>query len=474
MTCIPSAQIFKALTHLVIYLRRYDYTSKHCEAVVSRASNAAALCVVWAPTTSDSTARTLWAGYADGVVRTFGFSPGEKGTSQAGTCLLIQTMKPHTTPVRSIQVSPSGGQVLAVTDNAVFFFQNENGNLEPEGFYELEGDKSISSVRYANSGDRILVGCSRATLLEIGVPARGVNNVSRTFRFDELHVKSYTVVSQLDKINAAKIEAAKPKKPKKSKADAESDATDADKNKTDKTTGEEEGEEGEEAAVKVVVHPPCNITDAWYTTRGTFIVTFDGRDAEYAYECSFDMEEPTMYFAMPNQSTATVRRSQRVCKDEWLALPANDGTVRFHDARDFNQSSMCVVALCCAARFTDLFSQPCLSVHNSPGLYWSTWRAVHSFDVWGGFTGTRCITRIAVAPRQSLKALTDLTSSPQVPMVTSFSCRLQSLAAHDRFSRQRQFFRRTIVTLSTWTTLCLLTTTRSRKKNKRPRLIAWP
>lgn len=311
-------------------MRRYDYTKKTCEPLALRHSTESVSCIVWAPTSVDSTGRTIWAGYSDGVIRGFGFAHGEKGTS----LVLQQAVKPHSTQVRSIHVAPEGDQVLSATDTALFFFVNSYGMLDPIGYFEIEEGKKISSVRYSVSGTKVLLGCTDATVIEVTVPGIGEHDTSRTYKLTGLETRSHVVISQLDKINQAKIEAAKPKKKKSSKSDVE----DADAPEKDgEGNGEEESEEAE--AKKAVVHPPSNITDAWYTNRGTFMVTLDGRDAEYAYECSFDVEEPTMYFPMPDQSTAAVRRGLRICNNEWLAFPSVDGSVRFHATQDFSESS---------------------------------------------------------------------------------------------------------------------------------------
>mmetsp|Transcript_24697 Transcript_24697/g.74172 ORF Transcript_24697/g.74172 Transcript_24697/m.74172 type:complete len:1868 (-) Transcript_24697:86-5689(-) len=309
----------------------YDYTKPACEPLALRTADVPGTCVLWAPKESDSSGRTFWAGYADGVLRVFNFSHGPNGT----TLVLNQAWKPHNAAVRSLAVSHDGRMVITASASSIFFFANAYGSLEPTGYFDVDDGVKIASMSLSKDDTKLLVACSAAKVLEVAVPKVGAHDVSSTYKLTGLNVRAYKFSPQLDKINKAKAEAARPKKSKKEDGDEGA-------SKGAETSGDND-DEAEEAKEKAVVHPPPAVTTAWYTGRGTFMVTLDGREAEYVYECSFDMEEPSMHYPNPNESTAVVRQIRRICQNDWLALLADDGSVRFHDSRDFMQSERYVL-----------------------------------------------------------------------------------------------------------------------------------
>jgi WD40 repeat protein len=369
-------------------VRIYNYETSACLQTY-RTEIAGGTAIVWAPNGADRTHRTIFAGFTDGTVRTLRFT-SETGGGETAGLLLSQATKPHTKPVTLLKVAREGNSLVTSDGESIFFFDVHEGGadgIHPVGMLRLDG--GVNSIRYGPRSAKILVGFASGRVAEIRVPRLGEVDVSRTFDITaSVEVVGFQFVSVMPKIVAARLataEAKNPKKKKKKKKEGEptgadgtaggegggSDADGADGGTAAAAGGEpsgegddgggerggegggEDGEDGDEGSGETAKAtkankqkgrappPPSQVLDVWYTNRGTMMVTLDGEDRGFLYECSLDFPEPSAWYPMHGGSTAAVRAVHHDPTSGYLLLGADDGTIRAHETDDLS----CSVAL---------------------------------------------------------------------------------------------------------------------------------
>eukprot|EP00040_Diaphanoeca_grandis_P030987 m.184465 g.184465 ORF g.184465 m.184465 type:complete len:1849 (+) comp32191_c0_seq1:110-5656(+) len=320
----------------------YDYVAKkYLEKFVTE--HVAGTCVMWAPLKMDPSGSTIYAGFADGVLRQFRCAVATTGGAKASQLVLAQVWKPHSHPIQTIVTSCDGSILVTADKRSLFFFAVNNDSLDPIGFYKLdENVGDISCVRYVTNDagiDQLLVGRQDGVLMEFDSPKSFDYDTKRTYELTTPQPfkphRAYTFKSMAAKIEAIKIAAqaqadkAKKKKPAKAEGD-------------DKKEEEEENDEESDETVATKSNtkeqPPSAILDAWFSSHGTFYLILSGKDAGYIFECSFDMEEPSMWFPMPGESNVECTKAVVARDGNAVVLLGNDGTVRVHETGDLSRS----------------------------------------------------------------------------------------------------------------------------------------
>lgn len=319
-------------------VKLYSYTERSVlETVQCPIEDTQGTCLKWAPKTLDSSGRTFFAGYSDGVLRQFQCSYDGEIT----TVVLIKAWKPLSRSIRSIQCSPQGDLVVVGDERHLFFFDCAEMDLEPIGFYNslIAEDGDFTFLRFyggdtAGDNRKLLVGRSDATLLEFTPPKLGDFDTSKTYRINVEAYKPrvYKFKSVMKKIEAMKKSAEESKKsPKKKSKDGE---------KEELTEEEQAEQDREKAAAKAEaekVYPPSPLLNAWYTDRGSVMVTAGGRDSGYLYECNFDMEEPSMWYPLEDKPGLEISSAVELVCGSKILLLGTDGALRLHETSDFQK-----------------------------------------------------------------------------------------------------------------------------------------
>lgn len=312
-------------------VRVFDYVESTQMAVYSSETlTAGGTQILWAPTTVDITGRTFIAGFADGVLRRFQFAKNEEGE---GRLVLNQVLKPHSKGIKVMSMSDNGHSLVTTDGSSLFFFDVDGVKpIEAIGFTNLEG--TIQNIRHDKQGTKLLVTLKDRVVLEMTIPTLREHDTSKSFKLQSVQSRKFDFVSVMPKIIALKKAAEEAKNPKKKKKKKAKEGNDDDAKDDDEEEDEEDGEEKEEVAIL----PLSNLLDAWYTNRGSFLVSLDGADAGFVYECTFDMPEPTMWYPMHNESTVPITLVNYEPSREYAIFGAEDGTIRFHKVDDLTES----------------------------------------------------------------------------------------------------------------------------------------
>ncbi|XP_057301359.1 cilia- and flagella-associated protein 44-like isoform X2 [Hydractinia symbiolongicarpus] len=324
-------------------VRLFDFLSKI--PLCNKKFNFSGCSLLWMPKIVDSTCSSILVGFADGVVRHLSIA---KNTQKSGrkkhnisnvTLHLTQVFKPHIKPVTCMAIDGTG-KILATgsTDETVFFFSMEK-TIRPIGFVETAAE--VVSIQWSTikMGNKLLVACRNGSIQEFLQPSSGKFDTTKSFQLplQGLLSKEYQFKSIKDELLKAEEDV------RKAREEAERIRIRDEERARRKAQGiEEEDEEEEEEEVKdddddddapPVKHPQGDVLKAFYRgNTGKFVLTMDGWDAGYLYECSFENENESSVRAIkiPDINDVPVT-SLHFSKDgSYLAFGLKDGALRVH------------------------------------------------------------------------------------------------------------------------------------------------
>eukprot|EP00958_Prasinococcus_capsulatus_P003259 scaffold302_cov397-Prasinococcus_capsulatus_cf.AAC.7 len=161
-------------------IRLIDYRAGRI--VYKRTFNAPATSVLWLPSEDDPYARTVLAGFADGVIRTL--------LRCSDAWKLTKVMKPHTKAVVDIALSPDYTCLASAAEDSRVFFFNANAGFQPIGYAVTPAP--VTCIAWSPSSDKLLVGCSSGAILELQRPEALARDRLTTFQLSVI-TKRYSL-----------------------------------------------------------------------------------------------------------------------------------------------------------------------------------------------------------------------------------------------------------------------------------------
>ncbi|XP_022324096.2 cilia- and flagella-associated protein 44-like isoform X1 [Crassostrea virginica] len=280
-------------------IRVFDFLQKKqlCEKRFADAGTA----LIWAPQIVDAKAKTIIAGFSDGVIRVM--TVAQAGEDQAPKKLkqdidldLKQVFKPHNKAVTSIAVNDKG-EILATggADNTIFFL-NIGETYEPIGF--IETPSAVKQIQWSPSSFKkstLLVFCEDGLVLEIDSPDGATFDTSKTFHITGLPMRSFKFKSIKSRLrHEEELERKRKEELERKKREEE------ERRKRIERGLETESEQGDVEEEKKTPEPewkpyipsePSPILTGFYSEEGQFWLSMGEFDAGYLYECKFVSEE---------------------------------------------------------------------------------------------------------------------------------------------------------------------------------------
>ena len=156
-------------------VRLWDYVGKAL--LYSRRFGAAATCVTWAGQSLDKQARTIAAGFADGVLRVF---------KRAKDDLVLQVaVKPHASRISCLGYAPDAANIATGGDDGCVFFvavDAATSSYEPVGFMAHPAASPVSCMSWAADSSILYVGYQNGDLYELKPPSLAKVDTSVTFQ----------------------------------------------------------------------------------------------------------------------------------------------------------------------------------------------------------------------------------------------------------------------------------------------------
>eukprot|EP00964_Phaeocystis_antarctica_P007983 scaffold4299_cov60-Phaeocystis_antarctica.AAC.1 len=156
-------------------VRLWDYVGKAL--LYSRRFGAAATCVTWAGQSLDKQARTIAAGFADGVLRVF---------KRAKDDLVLQVaVKPHASRISCLGYAPDAANIATGGDDGCVFFvavDAATSSYEPVGFMAHPAASPVSCMSWAADSSILYVGYQNGDLYELKPPSLAKVDTSVSFQ----------------------------------------------------------------------------------------------------------------------------------------------------------------------------------------------------------------------------------------------------------------------------------------------------
>ena len=156
-------------------VRLWDYVGKAL--LYSRRFGGAATCVTWAGQSLDKQARTIAAGFADGVLRVF---------KRAKDDLVLQVaVKPHASRISCLGYAPDAANIATGGDDGCVFFvavDAATSSYEPVGFMAHPAASPVSCMSWAADSSILYVGYQNGDLYELKPPSLAKVDTSVTFQ----------------------------------------------------------------------------------------------------------------------------------------------------------------------------------------------------------------------------------------------------------------------------------------------------
>ena len=287
-------------------VRLFDYISK--EPLCYQRYKTAGCSILWLPKFVDETCSSILVGFADGVLRLLSMKKNEEGTSKAKlgnsnvVLHMLQVLKPHLKAITCLAINGQGK--IAATgsdDGTVFFFSIELKTLKPIGFVEISVELSSLQWSSITMGNKLLVTGKDGTVKEFSQPFEGAHDTSKSFELplQSLLLNEYKFKSVKQKLLKDQKDAQKKIEEEKA-AKLRKKAQENEPDKMESKEGGKEAEHEEEAAIEkeggekkvVVVEEQGDILFGFYRTgTSNFVLSLNGYDAGYLYECGFDHEQ---------------------------------------------------------------------------------------------------------------------------------------------------------------------------------------
>ncbi|XP_062616211.1 cilia- and flagella-associated protein 44-like [Saccostrea cucullata] len=189
------------LTHLVATtgvdhtVRVFDFLQK--KQLYEKRFADAGTALIWAPQIVDPKAKTIIAGFSDGVVRIMSIAKANEDQAHKKhkhdiDLDLDQVFKPHTKAVTSLAVNDKGDILASGGADNTIFFMNIGKTYEPIGF--IETPAAVRQVQWSPSSFKkstLLVFCEDGLVLEVDSPDGATFDTSKTFHITGLPVRSY-------------------------------------------------------------------------------------------------------------------------------------------------------------------------------------------------------------------------------------------------------------------------------------------
>jgi WD40 repeat protein len=368
------------LSHLVATvgsdstIRLYNYVTKQPIAQEKFSSGVSSL--IWAPLELDASGATVLAGFKDGVVRVISVvsSGGVMGSwlnVSVGDLKmkLLNVFKPHSSDVTALAVDPSAKLLASGSTDCSVFFMSIADNYEPIGF--VKTPSPVQNIQWSppEHGElKLLVCCHDGSVLEIPAPKKDEFDTSKTYHLDPLpsklfkfqSVKERLLQEEEEKRKRAEEEEQKRQEEERKKlmasgsesdvskvAGEEKDVKEEEKVDVKEEEEEEKDEEEEDEEEEEDVRVPGKLLCGFYGEKeGTFVLSMDGWDAGYLYQCSFGdisqgsndgLTEPYRAVKLPiidGKYEANLTACHYMSANKHLVFGTDDGCLRVHNIPD--------------------------------------------------------------------------------------------------------------------------------------------
>eukprot|EP00899_Mesostigma_viride_P010867 jgi/Mesvir1/19782/Mv13079-RA.2 len=325
-----------------------------------------ATCLLWLPRMFDPFARTVAAGFADGVLRVM--------LRCMDQWKLVHVVKPHKAAITCISMSPDSMILASGSQDRTIFFLDTKKSFGPIGFVKLPSEATC--MEWSRNSQWLLVGCAGGDILRLSRPSSSANVTSTFHILVEMQMYNFVLPKLPKKAKKAKSAATQEAEAEAATAahkkageggaggpaapgqdgqaagaapagdasdastakDGEGNAAAADGAASGKDGGAETKEEkdaaakaAEEAAAAEeaeLAKGPFRIRRVMHkgTDENSFYVTIEGLGAGYVFECNW-MENQVARFweAHPGSPVGVLCESY---SRDLLLTGADDGTVR--------------------------------------------------------------------------------------------------------------------------------------------------
>ncbi|XP_048773099.2 cilia- and flagella-associated protein 44-like isoform X2 [Ostrea edulis] len=342
------------LTHIVATtgvdhtVRVFDFLQKKqlCEKRFADAGTA----LIWAPQIVDAKAKTIIAGFSDGVVRVMTISKASedqalKKHKQDIDLDLEQVFKPHNKAVTSLAVNDKGDILASGGADNTIFFMTIGTNYEPIGFIEIPA--AVRQIQWSPSAFKkstLLAFCEDGLVLEIDSPDGATFDTSKTFHITGLPMKSFTFKSIKSRLrHEEELEKKRIEEEERKKKEEEERRKRIERGlETESEQGdvEEERKAPEPEWKPYIPSEPSPIMTGFYSEEGQFWLSMGGFDSGYLYEYKFMSEgqrlalpeevrdEPLQSIPVTNSNDVPVTFMQFSGNGRQILFGMEDGSVR--------------------------------------------------------------------------------------------------------------------------------------------------
>jgi len=253
-------------------VRLWDYVGKAL--LYSRRFGAASTCVTWAGQALDKQARTIAAGFADGVLRVF---------KRAKDDLVLQVaVKPHASRVSCLGYAPDAATIATGGDDGCVFFvavDAATSGYEPVGFMAHPAASPVSCMSWAADSSVLYVGYQNGDLYELKPPSLAKVDTSVTFQ-----LKFVGELVDTSTCRPPKPYVAPPPEPTEEEAEEAALAALADPAAAAEAAAAIAEAEAAAAAAEAAVLPPAVLSVHCLQEGGGLLLALDGQEG-LLWEC---------------------------------------------------------------------------------------------------------------------------------------------------------------------------------------------